>query len=204
MPKDVDHEARREELIESVWRLVARDGMEAATIRGIAMETGWSSGSLAHYFTDKDDILTSALNLAYDRIDRRVEERLAGLTGMAGLRELILDSLPLDPVLELEIRFLMNYSSRLTRRSVEVTRPLVRGPRLIGRLKRLILEAQDDGEIPATRRAEDIAELLYAFIDGLSLHHLLDPERLPTSRVAALVDDELQRLRMTPPSAARP
>ena len=42
MPKDVDHDARREELLEAVWRVIARDGMERATIRAIAKETGWS------------------------------------------------------------------------------------------------------------------------------------------------------------------
>ena len=36
-PKDVDHDARREELLESVWRVVARDGLEGALVD---LETG--------------------------------------------------------------------------------------------------------------------------------------------------------------------
>ena len=65
MPKEVDHDQRREELLEAVWRVIARDGMEGTTIRAIAKETGWSTGVLAHYFGDKDDIISSALRLAY-------------------------------------------------------------------------------------------------------------------------------------------
>lgn len=115
MPKDVDHDERREELAESVWRVVARGGLEGATIRGIARETGWSAGALAHYFADKDDILESALRIAYERITARWDSRLDGLSGIAALRELVLDSLPLDDERELETKFLMNYWSRAIR-----------------------------------------------------------------------------------------
>ncbi|HEY7075876.1 MAG TPA: TetR family transcriptional regulator, partial [Solirubrobacteraceae bacterium] len=95
MPKDVDHDERREELLEAVWRVIARDGLERATIRSLAAETGWSSGVLAHYFADKDDILGSALRLAYDRIRARWAAKLDGLSGAEALYELVLDNLPL-------------------------------------------------------------------------------------------------------------
>ncbi len=36
MPKEVDHDARREELLEAVWQVIARDGIDRATIRVIA------------------------------------------------------------------------------------------------------------------------------------------------------------------------
>src|SRR4051794_28190875 len=127
MPKDVDHDERREQLAESVWRVVARDGLEGATIRGIATETGWSAGSLAHYFTDKDDILDSALRIAYERIAARWDARLEGLTGIAALRELVLDNLPLDDQRELETEFLMNYWSRAIRGGEGTPRPPHRG-----------------------------------------------------------------------------
>ena len=112
MPKDVDHDERREELLEAVWRVVARDGIERATIRVIAKETAWSSGVLAHYFADKDDIIESALRLMYERIAARWDEKLAGLSGLRALHELVLDNLPLDDERELETKFLMNYWSR--------------------------------------------------------------------------------------------
>jgi AcrR family transcriptional regulator len=194
VPKDVDHDARREELLEAVWRVVARDGLEGATLRGMARETGWSVGSLAHYFADKDDILGSALRLAYERIAARWERKLAGLTGLAALRELVLDNLPLDDERELETKFLMNYWSRAIRGGDGVPRPARRGPLLIDRLATLAAAAQEAGEIPADRTPEDIAELLLGVIDGFSLHALLDPERLTRERQIALIEEELDRL----------
>lgn len=194
MPKTVDHDLRREELLEAVWRVVARDGLEGATIRGMAQETGWSVGVLAHYFKDKDDILVSAVDLALQRIEARWESQLAGLHGLSALRSLVLDNLPLDAERELETKFLMNYWSRAIRDRERVPRPARRGPELIDRLIELIREAQQDGEIDAGRSPEDIAEMLLGLIDGFSLHSLLDPGRLTRERQARLIETELDRL----------
>ena len=64
MPKIVDHESRRQELVEAAWRVINRVGIDATTVREIAAESGYSTGSLAHYFATKDDILRSALERA--------------------------------------------------------------------------------------------------------------------------------------------
>jgi AcrR family transcriptional regulator len=203
MPKDVDHDERREQLAESVWRVVARDGLEGATIRGIATETGWSAGSLAHYFTDKDDILDSALRIAYERIAARWDARLEGLIGIAALRELVLDNLPLDDQRELETKFLMNYWSRAIRGGEGTPRPPHRGLPLIDRLTILAGDAQRAGEITTDRAPEDIAELLLGLIDGFSLHALLDPDRLGRERQIALIEQELDRMSTSETATAR-
>jgi AcrR family transcriptional regulator len=194
MPKDVDHDERREELLEAVWRVVARDGIERATIRVMAKETGWSSGVLAHYFADKDDIIGSALRLMYERIAVRWDEKLAGLSGLRALHELVLDNLPLDDERELETKFLMNYWSREIRGGNHGPPPNRRAPMLIDLLTALTREAQEAGEIAPEEAAEDIAERLLGLIDGFSLHTLLDPERLTRERQVALVQQEFDRL----------
>jgi AcrR family transcriptional regulator len=194
MPKDVDHDARREELLESVWRVVARDGLEGATIRGMARETGWSSGVLGHYFDDKDDILESALRLAYERIAARWQAKLEGLTGIRALRELVLDNLPLDDQREVETKFLMNYWSRAIRGGDGVPRPVHRGPLLIDRLTTLARDGQQAGEIAVDQTPEDIAERLLGLIDGFSLHALLDPDRLTRERQMSLIEQEFDRM----------
>jgi AcrR family transcriptional regulator len=196
MPKDVDHDERREELLEAVWRVVTRDGIERATIRAIAKETGWSSGVLAHYFADKDDIIGSALRLMYERIAVRWDEKLAGLSGVGALHELVLDNLPLDDERELETKFLMNYWSREIRGgNHHQPPPSRRAPMLIDLLTTLTRDAQEAGEIRRDEAAEDIAERLLGLIDGFSLHTLLDPERLTRERQVALVRQEFDRLR---------
>ena len=65
MPKIVDWDARRDEILAATWRVIARDGIARATIRAIAREADCSRGILAHYFDDKADILGSALLLEW-------------------------------------------------------------------------------------------------------------------------------------------
>jgi AcrR family transcriptional regulator len=197
MPKDVDHDARREEILEGVWRVIARDGLERATVRVIAKETGWSTGVLAHYFADKDEILVSALWLMYERIAARGAAKLEGLSGIAALQELVLENLPLDDQRELETKFLMNYWSRVIRDGDGVPRPERRGPQLIDLLSDLVIEGQQAGEIRSAEDPEDVAERLLALIDGFSLHTLLDPQRLTRERQIQLVQQEFERLRPT-------
>jgi AcrR family transcriptional regulator len=194
MPKTVDRSERREALLAAVWRVIARGGIERATIRTIAEETGWSTGVLAHYFDDKEDILASALQLSHERITARWDEKLEGLEGLEALRELVLDNLPLDDERELETRFHFNYWTRLLTREGLAAARWQQGPQLVDRLSSLVEEARGLGQIHVDEPSADLAERLLALIDGLSLHALLNPERVTRERQAALVEQEFTRM----------
>lgn len=199
MPKIVDHEERREELTRAVTRVIVRDGLESSTIRSIARESGYSQGSLAHYFADKDDLLTSALRQSHQRIAARWDAKLDGLSGIAALRELVLDNLPLDEEREAETRLEIFYWSRaLTApRVLEVQQ--AEAALLHARIVTLVSDAQRTGEIGRDAVPADVAECLLALIDGLSLHALLYPTRLSRAVQVALIDRELARLRSGAP-----
>src|SRR4029077_5955569 len=76
------------------------------------------------------------------------------------------------------------------------------GPALIDRLVELARNGQEADEITSDEPPEDIAERLLALIDGLSLHSLLDPQRLTRSRQVSLVEQEFNRLRIPQPTSA--
>ncbi len=57
MPKIVDHDQHREELLNSCFTLFATKGFADVTIREIADELGVSTGTLYHYFHSKQGIL---------------------------------------------------------------------------------------------------------------------------------------------------
>jgi AcrR family transcriptional regulator len=194
MPKKVNVDERRADLLVAVWNVIARDGLEKATVRTLARETGRSAGTLAHYFTDKDDVLVSALQLSHERIVARWEEKLSGLSGLNALRELVLDNLPLDDDRDLETRLALNYWTRaLTQKSL-VSSQWRKGPKLIDRIVALVREGQQLEEIRNDELAENIAERLHALIDGFSLHSLLYPERLSRERIEKLMKAELKQL----------
>jgi AcrR family transcriptional regulator len=206
LPKIVDHEERREEVITAVWRVIARDGLESSTIRAIAKETGASAGILAHYFEDKDDILTYALKLSHRRIRERQNNKLNGLTGLEALKALVLDNLPLDEERELETRLEISYWARSLTRA-EVTKvQRAEAAILHKRMVTLVLEAQGLGEIEKNQSPEMIVERLHALIDGLSLRALIHRERVSKETQTAIIDQEFaglaashRRKRATPP-----
>ncbi|VXB93290.1 Transcriptional regulator, TetR family [Arthrobacter sp. 9V] len=96
MPKIVDHDQRRLELVDATWRIIARLGMEGATMREIAEEAGFANGALKPYFPTKDLLLTSAFGHVFNRTNQRITARTEGLSGVEALRAFCAEVLPLD------------------------------------------------------------------------------------------------------------
>src|ERR1700751_317579 len=115
MPKKADHDARREGFALAAWRIIAERGIDEVTIREIAREAGYSSGVLAHYFENKDDLLLNALTISHEQIYRRYEAEIATSRAYDALRAVLLDNLPLDKQRELETRIEMSFWARSLR-----------------------------------------------------------------------------------------
>jgi AcrR family transcriptional regulator len=178
VPKIVDHEARREQLVEATWRVIARAGMGGATMREIAREAGVSTGLLAHYFSDKEELLAYALRLAHRRFYARTHERTQGLVGLAAIGVIMLEALPLDDERLLEAQIEMTFLSvalgneslrELQNREFE---------RFWDELHHRVSEAQTLGEISKAVDAGWITHQLIILVEGISLEAVLYPARV--------------------------
>ncbi|MET9245097.1 TetR/AcrR family transcriptional regulator [Nonomuraea sp. NPDC003709] len=194
MPKIVDHDERRREVLSAARRVIVRDGIDAATTRAIAKEAGYSNGVLAHYFADKDEILLSALRQSHQRIRDRLTRKVEGATGLAALRELLLDNLPLDGERTQESRLEVSFWSRslASERLAEVQRR--EADELRAAVRDLLAQARAAGELRTDDNLDDLTEHLLALVDGLSLHLLLYPGRLKRVDVERLMLQALDRL----------
>ncbi|MEV0828136.1 TetR/AcrR family transcriptional regulator [Nonomuraea rubra] len=194
MPKIVDHDERRREVLSAASRVIVRDGIDAATTRAIAKEAGYSNGVLAHYFADKDEILLSALRHSHRRIRERLTGKVAGMTGLAALREVLLDNLPLDAERAVETRLEVSFWSRslAAERLAEVQR--AEAGELRSAVRELLGQASEAGELAADDDLDDVTERLLALVDGLSLHLLLYPDRLGRDVAERLMLQALERL----------
>jgi AcrR family transcriptional regulator len=61
MPRIVDHEERRDEILARCFELFARHGYATLTMRAIATALGVSTGTLYHYFTGKTELFQAML-----------------------------------------------------------------------------------------------------------------------------------------------
>jgi AcrR family transcriptional regulator len=194
VPKTVDHDQRRRELAAATWRVILRDGLDATTTREIAREAGCSAGSLAHYFGSKDEMLLAALRLSHEGIKGRYRRDFAGRVGLDVLRAYLLESVPRSPQHADETSLEMSFWSRalVNQRLRAVQESESAGPRTT--LRRLVTELQASGELVDTD-PDDLAELLLAFTDGLSVRRLLYPHLLTPDRLDRLIDLQLDRWR---------
>jgi len=203
MPKVVDADARRDEVLAATWRVIARHGLAGTTVRKIAREAGYSAGVLAHYFNDKQDILGSALVLSHRRVGERMAHRAAGLAGLAALRVVMLEALPLDPQRLLEAEIEVSFWGRSLGSPELAALQNAEFERLWSRLRKLLLDAQRLGELAAGADIEEATHRLVALIDGLSVEAVLYPARVPPGRQVALLDQLLRDFAAPPLHPAR-
>lgn len=193
MPKFVDAALRRQEVVEAVFRIIAADGLERASLREVADEAGLAVGSVRHYFASSDELLAHAFGAVVDRIVGRLtaaDERLGRLPSGTeehheGVLALLGELLPLDEERAVDACVWMAFKNAARTKpflAAEADRSHRAVAAVMGRLV-MALTAGDGGggeqpgfPGPDQQRLVTEAERLLATLDGLTMHALLQPE----------------------------
>jgi AcrR family transcriptional regulator len=198
MPKIVDHDARRAELAAAVWRLASREGLDAVTMRGVAAEAGWSTGALAHYFADKEELVLFAFETVADRVGRRIVRAAEEARDpLELLRTQLVEGLPLDAERRAEVRLwfaflvLAETRPRLARAGREAYREWR------DRIAKTLEKGQRQGLLDEGIDPAREAAALVALVDGLAIQATFEPRGLTKERQLQLLDDRLRGLRPT-------
>ncbi|MEI8407463.1 MULTISPECIES: TetR/AcrR family transcriptional regulator [unclassified Kribbella] len=197
MPKIVDHETRREEIAEALWRVVRRDGIRAASVRTIAAEAGWSAGSVRYYFPDQAGLLSFAMDL----VTRRVTERVSALNPKGNATAVALryleEALPLDANRRAEFDVWMAFMAQAQVESDggslhEHVDKVHDGLRSL--CESLLQSLADSGALREDLELRREIERLHALIDGLALHAAIQPERTTPARVRQILRHHIETL----------
>lgn len=186
MPKFVDHDQRRHEIVLATWRLVEREGVRAVTMRQVAGEAGFANGALAPYFRNKDAIITAAFEHIYTTMIDSSRDAAAGKRGLDALWEVIIGSLPLTEdglhCARVLVPFWEEAHSAPERREIHA--------RHVDRWRQILVqhleEARDDGQV---RHDIDICattETIQAFVTGAQTLAVLEADRFATGRLEQL------------------
>lgn len=197
MPKIVDHDTRREEIAQALWRVVRRDGIRAASVRTVAAEAGWSAGAVRYYFPDQEGLL----NFAMDLVSRRVQDRVSALGQTGSPTELVLryleEVIPLDSERRAEFDIWLSFVAQAQaesgaeglRKNLDPIQEELRG------MCRSLLRSLDDaGGLKPGLDLDLETERLHAMIDGLSLHTAMQPSRTTPARIREILTDHLNTL----------
>jgi len=200
MPREVDHDERRDEILTAVAGVLADGGLRGLTIRTLAARLGGSVSMVTHYFPTRHALLVNLGPWLLKKWQAEVESLTsAGSDGAAGLHAVLSWLIPLTPESLVEekagLSLLAGTESDaasvrgLSTKLVAWVRDLLRA-RLLGLVDEAYVE-----------RAVDI---LYAVTQGINVCACEDPGAWPAERQLALLDDLLDLLGLLPAGAGNP
>ncbi|GHH44747.1 TetR/AcrR family transcriptional regulator [Streptomyces candidus] len=194
-PAPGDREARRKDVSEAVWQVLAEKGFGGLTLRAVAAAMNVSTGMLMHYFPTKRALIAHALDLLETRTAER-PRRARPAEGLATVRTMLLDILPLGPDDTARNRiWVSSWDLALADRGLAADQA-ARYTRLRDSLRPHFVAALARGELGAGAAAPDqLAASAVAFTHGLVVQALFDPARFPEDVQTAMLDDFLGSLR---------
>jgi AcrR family transcriptional regulator len=186
-----DHEARRRDVSEAVWQVMATRGFAGLTLRAVAAELGATTGLLTHYFPTKRALVEYALDLLEQRTLSRPRRQTG--QGLTALRDALLDILPLTPkATDTNRIWVSSWDTALSdpHLSADYARKYARSR---DNLTERVAAAQKLGELPPGDPVH-IATGAQSFVLGLVVQALFDPASFPPERQIELLDDYLASL----------
>ncbi|GAA2071810.1 TetR/AcrR family transcriptional regulator [Pseudolysinimonas kribbensis] len=204
MPKRVDHEQRRREIIEAAWRLVARGGFAAATMREIAAEAGFANGGLKYYFDSKDDLLIAAFQHTFYRVNERAALSIGDRTGLEAIRLLCLEMLPLDDERSVEARVAVAFWDRAA--SSKAMRKIHADSFAIWRtwMENELQTARRNGRLNTAVSDRQIVDEFLAVTAGLRIMPILEAGAAEPLDQVELIDALVARLEAGDPAHVQP
>lgn len=207
MPKIVDAEARRHEVVQAVFRIIASDGLERASLREVADEAELAVGSVRHYFASSDELLVFSFGVVIDRIAGRLEAALASVEDASpespeqhnAVLNLLGQFLPLDEELAVDACVWMAFRHAARIKPV-LAAEAERSHRTVAAVVGRLIMILNPGEADAQQSLVIEAERLLATMDGLCMHALLQPEWMTAEMCSDVLTAHLRSLRAVPAS----
>jgi AcrR family transcriptional regulator len=199
--RTIDRAERRLLLSEAVWKIIRRDGFEAASVRAVAAEASLSPGSVRHFFATQDELHVFAMEALIDRMGDRVravldrtwtlDEAEADWTPIRARRAVtavLLELLPLTPEREELFRAQLQFITRAT-----VSEPLrAMAARLAQEVdalvRHLVQSLVDTGAARADLDVAAASASLALLLDGIDVRLLTAPSTLTTAEAVRIVD----------------
>ncbi len=193
MTTAIDRDERRRRIADITVDVIARDGLEAATIRRIAAELQGPTKLITHYFSDKDQLLL----WAYDALAAQWERNLEAVV-QKDPADVLGCLICMAPTNELQLKLwrvyvaFWDWAARntviadLQRKYIELALRRIRD------LVRARNGARDD--------IDSVSERLNAVVQGLAIQAMMDSQKWPPARIRQRLSEEVDAL-LGPPLA---
>lgn len=178
MPKVVDHDQYRRELLRQCFDLFADQGYAALTMRQIAQALGVSTGTLYHYFSSKEDLFEQ---LVADMVEQDIYSFATELEKLPTFNER----------LEAAFKFLERHETRCRQQTlISIEFYQQQGADKVQ--KNVVLKqvsAHVEQALVDILKLEDrrLIRLLMCFVDGLLMHRMFEGESVSMTEQLTLM-----------------
>lgn len=194
---------RRIELVQAALRVIAANGVAAATTRAIVAEAGMSLASFHYAFTSRDEMMRELI--AYV-VENETVAAVASIPAGGDIRSIIEEAmlaylhLLIDNPGHEQVMFeLMHYAVRTPGLEDLATEQY---ERYRAAVSELLEGAATLTDVSWSLPVDDIARLVVTFTDGFSLAWLTDRDQAAAERVIAFAADSLCRLAVSAPTTS--
>ncbi len=183
MARPSNTEERRQQIVEGLLRVMAERGYERASIAEIAKAAGLSPGLVHYHFTDKQEILLTAVEQLASRVRTRVATRLQRAKGARA---------QIDAFVEAFLATGEDADPGAVAAWVTISAEAVQQPEVRTVYEKVVrtdlehLEELVSGVIPR-KRARSVAAGLFAAIQGYFVLSAAAPGLTPSGSAAATV-----------------
>ena len=190
MPVFVDREERRQKVVAVASRLIAEAGLEAVTVRDVALAAECSTAIVSHYFHNQRELLFLTYTSSIDRATERSEAAAA----RGDLKGFVAELMPLDEERLIEWKIWLAFWAKAVPEPeiAEVQRACVLRAR--GNILRVMQGLRAEGVVAPDLDLEDEARRILTLLMGMAVQVIFDPADWPAERQHALIDAELAKL----------
>jgi AcrR family transcriptional regulator len=194
-PRAGIHEAaRRTQVLQAARSCMVALGYERVTIRDVAAAANVSTGTIVHYFGDKESVLEAALLEKVQDTGIAFRAALTGArTAWEQLERLVEASIPVNEEVRDEWRLWLTFWGEATRNERLRAVSQRQHQRWTRFLARIIRDGMAAGEFTAVEPITTATQIA-ALIDGLAVQATLENPSLTATQMRQLCLDALHRL----------
>ncbi|MCW2615337.1 MAG: putative TetR family transcriptional regulator [Frankiales bacterium] len=192
MPKQVDHDARRDQVARVAADLVADHGLGALTVRRVAEAAGHSTTVVSHYFADRRDLVRATYRVAAARSSARFDAALVDADDP--LQACLEALLPLDLERARDVRTWLAFWAMAVDDPELAAEQDARVQSARRRITDVLAGEQERGRVRSGTDLADVAYRLLVLVHGVGTHAEFDRGYWTPGRQRQAVADELAGL----------
>ena len=194
MPKIVDHEERRQELIDALFRVIEAQGPHAVSTRSVASEAGVSKSNIGHYFESQAAMLSAALDRVVDQTSRQANALLSEDLDLDQLVVVAMQAIPDSAARRLESELWLLLVEMAGRDEMMARTLHELNARIEGDILAAVTALAAAGILRPGLDPAFEAKRLHALIDGFSLRTMTDPSAITMEEIRQIVRSHLSQI----------